>query len=240
MLESLTLRTADLVVCPSESSREWYARFRNDQSTISLENPVDVSCFRPDPSVERDIDVVFVGRLTPEKGADVLLDAVARLPRALRLVLIGQGTQTRHLSELAAQLPGECTIISRIDNDDLPRWYQRAKVVVVPSFAEAGPVVPLEAMACGTPVVASAVTGLVDLVDDGRNGWLVPPGDARALAVVLETVLADGNLLARAGKEARNASARMDLAHFQRLVTQVYRLGDDTELTLGCSTNVQG
>jgi glycosyltransferase involved in cell wall biosynthesis len=220
-LERRTLRTADLVVCPSASSRDWYARYRPDKPTIALENPVDVSRFSPDEQAVRDIDVLFVGRLTAEKGPDVLLESVAMLDRPVRIVLVGQGRLHDRLVGLAARLPGECTVIARIDNDALPELYRRARVVAVPSFTEAGPVVPLEAMACGTPIVASAVTGLVDLVEDDGNGWLVPPGDAAALAEVLDRVLEDPHLTARAGSRAA-AAHRMDHESFCATMPESY------------------
>jgi glycosyltransferase involved in cell wall biosynthesis len=218
MVERQALTTADLVVCPSPSSRDFYAQFRPGRETLSLENPIDISRFRPDPNARRDIDVLFVGRLSAEKGADVLLHAAAKVERPLRMVLIGQGRERERLEELAATLPGDCELIARVDNDELPRWYQRARVVVVPSFTEAGPVVPLEAMACGTPIIASAVTGLVDLVDHGENGWLFPPGDAVALAGVMSRVLPDDSALQASGERAVLTAHRMTSSAFRTRV----------------------
>jgi glycosyltransferase involved in cell wall biosynthesis len=224
LLEWVALRAADLVVCPAPSSRDHYATRRPSKPTIALVNPVDLDRFSPEDSVLRDIDVLFVGRLAEEKGPAVLLEALVASAVPRRTVVAGQGSERARLETLAARCPGSVELPGVVPNEDLPSWYRRARVVVVPSFTEAAGMVPVEAMASGTPVVASSVGGLVDTVIDGENGWLVPPGDSVALATVLDRVLADDDLLASVGGAAHQSVGRFDAHTFGPRAIAAYGL----------------
>jgi glycosyltransferase involved in cell wall biosynthesis len=95
-----------------------------------------------------------------------------------------------------------------VPHDELERLYARAAVVVLPSHREGLPLCVLEAMAHGRPVVASAVGGIPELVEDGVTGFLVPAGDVRALRAALDRLLADPVLRRRLGREARRRVAQ--------------------------------
>jgi glycosyltransferase involved in cell wall biosynthesis len=141
--------------------------------------------------------VLFVGRLSAEKGILELVEAARGLP----LRIVGDGP-------LRAQVPGA---VGFVPPGALGPWYERAAVVAVPSRREGYGVVAREAMAWGRPVVAGAVGGLLDAVDDGETGLLVPAGDAAALRVALERLLGDDDLRTRLGSAAR-AKARSTLS----------------------------
>jgi glycosyltransferase involved in cell wall biosynthesis len=222
-VERIAIRAADLVVCPAPSSRDFYARMRPDRPTISLENPVDTGKFRPDPSVKKDLDLLYVGRLSAEKGPAVLLRAAALIEEPLRIAVVGAGSERPVLDKIAAGCRASVVFAGVVPNHELPSWYQRARLVAVPSFTEAAGVVPVEAMASGTPVIASEVTGLIDSVVDGVNGWLVPPGEERAWTTKLHQLLADDEELRRAGKEATRTAQRFDSRRFANRVVDAYR-----------------
>jgi glycosyltransferase involved in cell wall biosynthesis len=133
--------------------------------------------------------VLFAGRLSREKGVLELLEAANGIP----LVIAGDGP-------LRDDVPGALGFLA---HDELERLYERAAVIVVPSYREGFGVVCAEAMAHGRPVVASAVGGLLDLVEDGETGILVPPGDVPALGAALRRLLADANLRRRMGEAGR-------------------------------------
>jgi glycosyltransferase involved in cell wall biosynthesis len=142
---------------------------------------------------ERPPHILFAGRLSPEKGIRELTAAARGLP----LVVVGDGP-LRHEVGPTTFLP----------HDELLRQYERAAVVACPSHREGFGVVCAEAMAHGRPVVASAVGGLLDLVEDGVTGYLVPPGDVPALREALEQLLVDEELRHRMGAAARERARR--------------------------------
>jgi glycosyltransferase involved in cell wall biosynthesis len=142
--------------------------------------------------------VLYVGRLASEKGVVELIQACAN---DIPLVVVGDGP-------LRAQLP---QAIGFVAWHELGLWFERAAVVAAPSHREGYGVVVREAMAWGRPVVASAVGGLVDVVEDGVTGLLVPPRDIAALRDALKRLLGDANLRSRLGNEARR-KARTSLS----------------------------
>ncbi|MCW4601097.1 glycosyltransferase [Janibacter hoylei] len=147
----------------------------------------------------------YVGRLAPHKGVDVLLEAVAAEPR-LHLVVAGAGPQASQLQARARQsdLAARVDLIGAVDKSDLPDLYRSLDVLAVPSLTTPGWVeqfgrVAVEAMACGTPVVASDSGALPDVVRGA--GLLVPPGDAAALAEALARAGTDERLSATMRRE---------------------------------------
>ena len=153
---------------------------------------------------------LYVGRLSEEKGVRDLVVATAGLP----LVVVGDGP-------LRALLP---QTVGFVPPSELGRYYDQAAVVVVPSRREGYGVVCAEAMAHGRPVVASAVGGLLDLVDDGVTGLLVPPGDPDALRIAIDKLLGDPELRAAMGNAARRkAEAKLGWATATAAMLQIYR-----------------
>jgi glycosyltransferase involved in cell wall biosynthesis len=138
--------------------------------------------------------VLYVGRLSPEKGVLELLEAARDLP----LVVVGDGPLRDRVPQARGFVPPKA----------LGRYYERAAIVVAPSRREGYGVAVREAMAYGRPVVATAVGGLVDAVEDGVTGLLVPPQDPAALRRALERLLADGEERRRLGAAAREKVQR--------------------------------
>jgi glycosyltransferase involved in cell wall biosynthesis len=149
--------------------------------------------------------VLFVGRLVRRNGWPVLIDAWRRtgLGERAELHIVGGGPDAKAVSAAAAGLPG-VRVLGRVPDEDLADRYRSASVVVVPTVTGEGfGMVAAEALACGTPVVASAQGGLAEVVRDGVDGLLVPPGDAGALGRMLVRAVDDGPLLARLARGAR-------------------------------------
>ena len=135
-------------------------------------------------------EVLYAGRLSAEKG---ILDLLAAADNGMKLTIAGDGP-------LRERVPGA---LGFVPHDELGPLYDRAAVVAVPSRREGFGVACAEAMAHGRPVVAAAVGGLLDLVVDEETGLLVPPGDVGALREALLRLLADEELRARLGANAR-------------------------------------
>ncbi len=155
--------------------------------------------------------LVCVGRLTPQKGQLTLLEAMARVVRDhpdASLVLAGDGELRapieRRIRELG--LERQVTITGWVSEQRVRELLRGSRALVLPSAAEGLPVVLMEAMAMGRPVVTTYVAGIPELVTDGRTGWLVPAGDAAALEGAMRAVLdasaAELEAVASAGREA--------------------------------------
>ncbi len=151
--------------------------------------------------------VGVVARLEPEKGHPTLLEAwpavVARVPLA-RLLVVGEGSRREALEAQAAALGIADTVVFTGRRDDVPAVTAALDVAVLPSYREAQGLTILEAMALSRPVVASAVGGIPEMIEDGRTGLLVPPHDADALAAAIVRLLTDhayADMLARGGHD---------------------------------------
>ena len=130
-------------------------------------------------------ELVFVGRLTAIKGLRVLLEAFGKALETdpeLQLTLVGDGDDRAHLEDLAKPFGSAVRFMGYQSQADVAKTLTAADIFVLPSFAEGVPVVLMEAMASGKPVITSLVAGIPELVEDGVSGYLVPPGDAETLA----------------------------------------------------------
>jgi colanic acid/amylovoran biosynthesis glycosyltransferase len=224
-LKGRVVRTARFVTCMStDMAAELSLLGAPDDRVAVLPMGVDVGPIERAVSAEtrRDDRVLFVGRLVEKKGAGVLLDAVERMTGRPDVVVVGDGPLR---SSLARRAPDGVVLVGSRDKDGLAAEYARAAVAVYPSVpAENGdrdglPVALLEAMAAGCAVVCSSVPGIVDVVEDGVDGLLVPPGDAAALATAIQRLLDDPVLRGRLGASARTTSE----AHSVEAVSRGYR-----------------
>ena len=152
--------------------------------------------------------IICVGRLSPEKGQTGVLRAFARLrakhPDAV-LRLVGDGPNRDALERLASELgiDGAVTFAGRLPEQETLAEIARADMLVLPSFMEGLPIVLMEAMALGVPVISSRVAGIPELVSDGKTGLLFAPSDWDELAQCIERLLSDSDLsetLAQNGK----------------------------------------
>ena len=181
------LRRARLTLCASNALAD-AARELGAREVRVIGSGVEVP-----PSVgeeARPPEVLFAGRLSAEKG---ILDLMAAADNGMKLTIAGDGP-------LRDRVPGA---LGFVPHDQLGPLYDRAAVVAVPSHREGFGVACAEAMAHGRPVVAAAVGGLLDLVVPEETGLLVPPGDVGALREALQRLLADEELRARLGANAR-------------------------------------
>jgi D-inositol-3-phosphate glycosyltransferase len=221
---------ADRLVAATPIEREQLIKlYGADPETISIVPPgVDLNLFRPmSKEIARqhinvdvgphDWMVLFVGRIEPLKGVDTLIRAMALLAHEcptwvdrLCLAIIGGDPNTNENAEMERlkqmhrdlELGDLVVFLGAKDQDRLHYYYNSADVLVMPSHYESFGMVALEAMACGTPVVASDVGGLSYLVRDGETGFHVPNGDFVALASTLARLLQDDQLRRDLGEEA--------------------------------------
>lgn len=206
----LYTRHVDVFVAPSQflAAKVAAAGVPADRLVV-IPNFADVDAVTP--SYEGS-DVVFAGRLSPEKGVATLIRAVARMPRPTRLHVFGTGPQERELERLAADVAADRVVFrGRQPAAVVAAAMESAAVVACPSeWYENCPMVVLEAMAAGKAVVATALGGLPELVEHGRTGLLVPPADPEALAQALGAIARDPLAQVEMGRAAR---ARAEAHH---------------------------
>jgi glycosyltransferase involved in cell wall biosynthesis len=184
------LRRAEVVLCPSRALAATARDLGADEVVLvgsGVETPENVR--EPDEPPH----VLYVGRLSVEKGVREIAEATS----GMRRVVVGDGPLRQLFPDAVGFVPPP----------ELGGYYERAALVVCPSRREGYGVVAREAMAYGRPVIATTVGGLVDAVEDGVTGLLVPPNDVSALRAAIERLLADAELRARLGAAAR-AQAR--------------------------------
>jgi D-inositol-3-phosphate glycosyltransferase len=227
--ELRVIRLADRIIAPTETERGQLIEYYDaDPGRIFVAPPgVDLERFRPgDRAAAKnrfgfsdDPLVVFVGRLQAFKGTDIAVDAMRHLKRMVpdaQLAIVGgdsprgSGGERMRL-RLAARRLGvsdRLRFMEPVGHNELPELYRAADVVVVPSASESFGLVALEASACGTPVVATAVGGLRVIVRDGESGYLVERRDPKSFAAALSRVLADPGAQTRLGANAVRLARR--------------------------------
>jgi glycosyltransferase involved in cell wall biosynthesis len=208
---------ADLVICISEFCRSQLMGLVDERHWDKLavvHCGVDPAAFTPparrDEADGRPVRVLCVGRLVGVKGQAVLLQALARLIAEgvnAEVAFVGDGPRAGHLRSEAERLglSGSVTFTGAVGQDGIGSWYRWADVFCLPSFAEGVPVVLMEAMATGLPVVTTTIAGIPELVEHGRSGLLVPPGRADLLASALMTLVTDPALRSEMGAHGRQA-----------------------------------
>jgi glycosyltransferase involved in cell wall biosynthesis len=227
-LERFAARRAHVLTSPSQilverlertgwlSPRPWY---RHGAVRI-VRYPIDGSRWAGVPPVEGSDPVVLaVGRLERRKAPETLLEACALLAEdlpGLELVFVGRSEEERDglpyarwLERRAERAGVRCRVVEQVPNDALGRWYGRARVVALASRFDNFPMVALEALACGRPVVCTDATGTAEILAGSGAGAVVPVGDPSALAEGLRPYLADAVLAARAGQAARELVANV-------------------------------
>jgi glycosyltransferase involved in cell wall biosynthesis len=217
-LDRWHLRWMDHVVCVSEAQAGRVRRCGVRPGRVSvIHNAVDPERFTdPDPRYQAKLLRYFrqprarvvgaAGRLSPEKGFDVLVAAAQRVAKrdpSVGFILFGTGACRPRLQRQIQAAGLAATFVLAGFRADLDRFLPHLDLLVLPSFTEGLPNVVLEACAAGIPVVATAVGGTPEVVEDGVSGHLVPPGDPEALALQIGAALGSGEKLEEMGCHGR-------------------------------------
>jgi len=251
-VESRLMDLSDAIITANpDEQAELMRRLDADEKRISLVPPgIDLDLFQPGDSAaaRRALDlptgplVLFVGRIDPVKGIDTLFEGFHQLVsshhwpgQAPRLVFVGgliriEGTGStmdddlQRLARRAAELGLSDSVLFRGSQPRqlLPLYYNAVDVCAVPSRYESFGLVAVEAMACGTPIVASSVGGLRFSIDDGISGLLVPHSEPTELATALHRVLTDHGLRSRMQVGARQAAVRYSWQTISSAMLRVY------------------
>jgi colanic acid/amylovoran biosynthesis glycosyltransferase len=247
------VRDALFVACVSDYTRSQLMMWVGAEHWPKLRRvrcAVDTDLFRPPPKREagnRPLRVLCVSRLVLGKGLTLLLEALASEELDAELVLVGDGPERGAIEECARRLglDGRVELTGAVGQDEIRSHYAEADVFCLPSFAEGVPVVLMDAMASGLPVVVTRITGIPELVDDGESGILVRPARADDLADALVRLAGSPELRRSMGEAGRRrVAADYDLERtsremrglFEEMLSAHSRLADRARPTSGaCS-----
>ena len=215
-MEREGLTACDAVIAVSEEMKKDILKCYDipAASVAVIHNGVDPSKYHPQEDTGtlakfgiRSPFVFFVGRLTRQKGVFDLVDAMDHVPKETTLVLATGKPDTPEIEEelrrVLKKTPNVVWIHQMLEDPDLVNLYNEAAVFACPSIYEPFGIINLEAMACETPVVATRVGGIKEVVEDGETGLLVPPGDPVSLGKAITRLIEDRALAARMGKAGR-------------------------------------
>ena len=238
--ERALVASADVVMTASSHERELLQRYYGADARrletipcgvdLDLFHPLDTAQSRRELGFDAEAPIlIWVGRLEKLKGVDILIQALAQLDeRDFTLVLVGGDDRAAEFKEDLRSQAAEAGIADNIrfagavPHDRLPLYYSAADVCVVPSYYESFGLVAVEAMACGTPVVASRVGGLVSTVTDGVTGYLIPWRCPEPFAEKLEVILNNPELRANFSVSARQSVEKFRWQNVAGAVTDLY------------------
>ncbi len=196
----LTISKVNKIIAVSEVAKKFISYF-TEKNAIVIPNGVSTKKFKP-REIERDGEpvILYVGRLVPKKGIDVAIismkKVIEKYPNA-KLVIAGRGKMMPILKSMVAILGIEKNVefLGYVNDNFLPYLYNSADVFVLPSImAESFGIVLLEAMSSGLPIVATKVGGIVEVLENGKYGILVEPGNAKEMADGIIKILEDEQL----------------------------------------------
>lgn len=218
------------VIAVSQPVVEAYAQYFRAHWDI-IPNGVDTSFFRPgDPTAPRDDgpELLFLGRLDPRNGLDTILAAMPAILSSFpdtRLTVAGDGPLRPFYERMASAIAPRVTFLGRV-NGERPRYYSRADLYLCPTTKASFGVTLLEAMACGTPMAVSDITGFRELVSGGEEAVLVPKNEPAAWARTVIELLADDSRRQRMARAGLLKSAQFAWPRVAEQVLKVYdRLG---------------
>lgn len=171
--------------------------------TTVIPNYVETDWFQPQPETTKQFDLVFVGRLVPQKNVETLLEAIA--PLSVSILIIGDGFLRNTLQMNYGHLGNRVHWQGRVSSRELPKYLHQARLFVLPSHYEGHPKALIEAMACGLPVLGTAVPGIREVLVHGKTGWLCHP-DVVSLRQSIQSLLSQQELCHKLGQQARKTA----------------------------------
>lgn len=246
--EKKLAKLCDQIVLPTQKEKEYLIHYYNAPAdkirivpcgvNLELFKPLDKASARRDLSFSTDdLIILYVGRYTPIKGLDRLFKAfqyLAELPN-LRLVMVGGDGEHSHMfrqlqsQAMAFHMENRLIFAGRVDQKTLPAYYNAADVLVLPSYYESFGLVALEALACGTPVVATSVGAMEEIVKDGVTGYIAKDPNPQHYARLIEAILLKQQQNGLSPSKIRSSVAEYTWSRSASLLLEAYR-ADKSEI----------
>jgi len=224
------LRGSRRLIALSEEWKHYYLCIADlsDERVVVLPNPVQLPTEVPSRGQRSTVTLLFLGRMSHNKGPFRVVQALQALPVSAlsktHLVMAGDGdVESVRRAVRESGLEQQVTVLNWVNADQRNTLLANADIFVLPSLNEGLPMSVLEAMSWGVPVVASPVGGIPEVVQDGFNGFLVPPTDIPALANALQRLIEDDPLRLQMGTNARASVEHLDIRRYWQELEAVYR-----------------
>jgi glycosyltransferase involved in cell wall biosynthesis len=209
-LHKKTIQKCDRIITISNQVKDLYSELIGQAKISVIPFGIDAEVFRPGQQNRKQdqLSLLYAGWLYPLKGVACLVEAVAeakKLGLKIKLKIAGEGAQKQELVSLARKLGIEKDVdfLGVVPYSEMPKQYQNCDIFCFPTLGEPLGKGLIEAMACSKPVIASKIGGPTEIIQNGINGVLVPPGDAQALAEKILLLENDENARRRMGERAR-------------------------------------
>jgi glycosyltransferase involved in cell wall biosynthesis len=245
----ILVRNSAFVVTVCDANRHWMAERLSPEAMSKvrrLYNGIDLTRFVPDGSPREPEHVLGVGRLVEKKGFHVMVEALALLLRKgvdVRATLIGDGDQKQRLEQLIAThgIGERVRLLGPRDQSEVRGYMSRATLMIQPCLVgddgnrDALPTVLVESLAMGLPSISTPVTGIPEILDQGRCGVLVPENDVQATADAIESLLGDGARRARIAADGRRRAQELfDAGKIARVLSSWF----DEAMEAACTRSV--
>lgn len=208
-----TLNSSEKIITVSSDLAKIINQMEIDSNKVTvLRNAVDISRFKPIKNVsmrkeynikENEILILFIGHLEPFKGIFELLNAFKKIiKKNVKLIIIGEGHSENEVKEIVSKynLTDKIIFTGKVSPNVIQNYYQMADIFTLPSYTEGLPLVVIEAMACGLPVIVSNVGGIPEIAKDNINGFVIPPRDDEKLTQKLNILVNNEKLREEFGK----------------------------------------
>lgn len=232
MISKLGLRNATISMALTENMKKEMQKIYDSQIEV-IPNGIDTKRFNLNKYESREKlglnhnqkIVLFVGRLERVKGVKYLIKAINNLSREdLKLIIVGDGRESHSLKLLVKKmdLTEKIMFMGKIPNEKIPEYMVAADVFVLPSLSEGFPVVLLEAMAAGIPIISTKIRGLTEIVENNANGFLVNPKNPEEIADKINIILTNENLAKKISKTNKQRSMFYDWKNIVGTLEKLY------------------
>jgi len=209
-LHRKTIQKCDRLITVTDQVKTLYSKFFDEEKIWTIPLGVDAECFKPQKNrfQKKNCEILFAGYLYKLKGVEYLVKAiqiVAKENKDVKLRIVGNGPDKSYLMKLteALQLKDKVIFEGLVPHNEMPRYYQQCDIFCFPTLGEPFGKAIIEAMACAKPVIASNIGGPAEIIQNDKNGLLVPPAQPKILATKIRELLDDKNAMKKMGIAAR-------------------------------------
>ena len=233
-LTKMIYKNVSIIACGSIAKDTFVKNYKIDEKNIIVinnaikkETKKNIKVNLEKYSIKSCKKIAYIGRLSKEKGVNLLIDSMPIIFKNIDdvcLIIVGEGPLEAELKNKVKKLNIEKKVLFFGYQSEIQSIIQQIDLVVLPSYTEGLPLTPIEAFANGKPVVATAAGGTVEIVEDGKNGFLVPVGNVEVLADKIQKVLQNKELYKKMCIEAKKSyESKYNFEVFQKKILEYYK-----------------